>query len=71
MYQFISELNICILDLSANIKSNRKKISKKKSKSQMTEYTKSSPSAQLILEFGQMLWYYTKLLNVNNYNIDY
>lgn len=48
MYQFIFKFNICIPDLSANIKSKREKIPKQRSELQIEAEIESSRAKQLI-----------------------
>lgn len=71
MYQFIFKFNICIPDLSANIKSKREKIFKQKSKLHIEVESKVYRLNNLFLEFELMFRYYNELLNVNSYNIDF
>lgn len=52
MYQFVFRFNICIPDLSANIKSKREKISNQKIKLQIEAEIYSLESEQLIFRIG-------------------
>ena len=67
MYQFIFKFYICIPNSSANIKSEREKISKQKNNWQIEAEMKSSILNNLSSESEQMVGYYNDSLNANSY----
>ena len=67
MYQFIFKFYICIRNSSANIKSEREKISKQKNNWQIEAEMKSSSLNNLSSESEQMVGYYNDSLNANSY----